>query len=55
MDIKISPKDISKFIDAMNHRMTHIENDVIWIKRIVWYLAGVISVGVGKLIIFGGG
>ena len=48
--INISAKQIETFITAMNHRMTSIEEkagkievDVRWMKRIGYYMAGIIS------------
>lgn len=40
-----------KFIDALNHRMTTIEVDVKWIKRAVYYMAGALSLAVGRVFI----
>ena len=53
-EIKLNKKEINVFITNLNHRMSNIEKDVTWIKRIIYYLAGIISIGVGKSLIFGG-
>lgn len=54
INLKITQEQISGFLENLNHRMTKIESDVCWIKKIIWYIAGIISVGIGKLVIFGG-
>ena len=48
--IEISPEQINTFIEGMNHRMTGIEQktgkieiDVKWMKRLGYYMAGVIT------------
>jgi len=48
--INISAKQIETFITALNHRMTSIEEkagkievDVRWMKRVGYYMAGIIS------------
>lgn len=33
----------TKLIDILNHRITALSNDVIWIKRIGLYMAGILS------------
>jgi uncharacterized protein YktB (UPF0637 family) len=41
--VRISQENFNFFCEALNHRMTRIENDVRWMKRIGYYMAGVIS------------
>jgi sporulation protein YlmC with PRC-barrel domain len=50
VQIDITEKQINNFIDSMNHRMTSIEEkagkieiDVKWMKRVGYYMAGVIT------------
>ena len=33
--IKLSQKNFDNFVEALNHRMTSIEHDVKWMKKIV--------------------
>ncbi len=56
--MKLTQKNFNQFLDnqttfveALNHRMTRIEMDVKWIKRIGYYLTGVLSLAVGKFLI----
>ncbi len=56
--MKLTQKSFNKFIEiqetfakALNHRMTTIEVDVKWIKKIGWYLSGIITLAVGKFLI----
>lgn len=48
--VKINQKNFNEFTQALNHRMTRIESDVKWMKRIGYYMASVMTVGVGILI-----
>jgi archaellum component FlaC len=48
--LNISTNQINTFIDAMNHRMTGIEEkagrieiDVRWMKKLGYYMAGIIT------------
>jgi len=48
--INISEKQVSEFIEGMNHRMTSIEGktgkieiNVQWMKRIGYYMSGIIT------------
>jgi len=52
VDLKITKTQINQFLENLNHRMTKIETDVTWIKRILYYLAGAISISIGKAIFF---
>ena len=56
--VNLTQKSFNKFIsiqeifsEALNHRMTRIEIDVKWIKRIGYYMAGTLSLAIGKFII----
>jgi len=42
-EINISQKKVNEFIEAMNHRMSRIENDVKWMRRIGYYMAAVMT------------
>ena len=46
-------KSFELFCEALNHRMTRIENDVKWMKRIGYYMAGLLSAIALKFIIGG--
>ncbi|MFW9852870.1 MAG: hypothetical protein ACFFDS_08005 [Candidatus Thorarchaeota archaeon] len=54
LDIQFTKKGFEEFCVALNHRLSKIESDVTWMKRIMWYLAGIVSVAVGKIIFLGG-
>ena len=41
-----------KLVDTLNHRVTNMELDLKWMKRIGYYMAGIITVIAGKLIVF---
>jgi len=53
-------KSIAKHVNVLNNETGELRNDIRklktdigWIKRIVYYLAAIISIAVGKLIFFG--
>jgi hypothetical protein len=48
MNIKITNKG---FVNLCN-RMSNMEQDMKWVKKIMIYIAGVISVGLGKTLFF---
>ena len=40
MELKLSQSNFDGFVEALNHRMTRIEHDVSWMKKIVgWQVA----------------
>ncbi len=40
MELKLSQKNFDGLVEALNHRMTNIEHDVKWMKKIVsWQVA----------------
>lgn len=43
---------IAKHVKVLNSEVGLLKNDVVWIKRIVYYMAGIVSVAVGKIIFF---
>ena len=47
-------KKIAKHVSVLNDEVGLLKADVNWIKKIVWYMAGVLSVGLGKILFFGG-
>jgi len=49
-----SLKKIAKHVEVLNSEVGNLQGDVKWIKKIVYYMAGILSVAVGKIIIFGG-
>jgi len=52
LKVEFTKKGFENFCVALNHRMTVIENDVKWIKKLMYYIAGIVSVAVGKIIFF---
>ncbi len=46
-------KKIAKHVEILNSEMGNIQNDIRWLKKLVFYMAGIVSVGVGKVIFFG--
>ncbi len=57
--VKLTQENFEKFIetqvklvDTLNHRVTKIELDLKWMKRIGYYMAGVITIIATKLIAF---
>jgi len=42
----------TEFAEALNHRMSRIEDDVKWMRRIGYYMATIITAMALKLIIF---
>lgn len=49
--VNLTQKSFNNFIEILNHRMTKIEMDVRWIKRIGYYLTGALSLAIGKFMI----
>ncbi len=56
--MRLTQKNFDGFLEALNHRMTRIEesvglikNDMVWIRRIGYYLCGALSLGIGKYMI----
>lgn len=47
--IEITEKSFAKLVNTLNHRVTKIELDVKWIRRIIYYMAGIGTVGLGIL------
>ena len=45
---------IAKHVAVLNTEVGLLKNDVKWIKKIMFYLAGALSIGVGKIVFFGG-
>ncbi len=41
--MKLTQKNFNDFVMALNHRMTRIEVDVRWMKRIGYYMATVLT------------
>lgn len=46
----ITQKQFASLVETLNHKITKIEQDVKWIKRIIYYGAGIGTVAVGALI-----
>ena len=44
---------IAKHVGVLNKEVGNLQNDVKWIKKIVYYMAGLLSIAVGKVVIFG--
>ena len=50
--MKLTQKNFNEFIEALNHRMTRIEGDVKWMKRIGYYMATVLTgIAIGQVIL----
>jgi len=47
-------KKIAKHVEVLNSEVGILQMDVKWLKRISWYMAGILSLAVGKVVIFGG-
>lgn len=45
--MKLTQKNFDGFVEALNHRMTRIESDVKWMKRIGYYLAMIMTAQLG--------
>lgn len=45
-------KNTTQLIEILNHRMTQIENDVNWIKILGYWMAGMVTTIVIKLLFF---
>jgi uncharacterized protein YktB (UPF0637 family) len=50
--VPFTKKSFEDFTTALNHRMTSIEGDVKWLKKIGYYMAAILSVGIGKVVFF---
>ena len=44
--------DIAKHVAVLNSEVGKLQGDVKWIKRIIYYMAGITSAAVGKIIFF---
>jgi len=42
---------IAKHVAVLNHELGKVQIDIRWIKRIIYYMAGIGSVAVGKVLI----
>lgn len=49
-----SLKKIARHVTILNTEVGVLKTDVRWIKKIMWYLAGAMSFGIGKVVFFGG-
>lgn len=47
-NIRLTQKNFNDFIVALNHRMTKIESDVKWMRRIGYYMASLLTMIVIK-------
>lgn len=52
--VPFTKKSFEDFTEALNHRMTSIEVDMKWVKRVGYYMAGIITMIAIKFIIIGG-
>lgn len=48
--MKLTQKNFNQFLEtqrvfaeALNHRMTHVENDVKWIKKLGYYMSSILT------------
>lgn len=49
--MRITQDNFDTLVNNLNHKMTNIENDIRWIKRIGYYMTGAFSLALGKFII----
>lgn len=49
--VPFTKKSFEDFTNALNHRMTNIESDVVWLKRIGYYMAALLTTIALKFII----
>jgi len=42
---------IAEHVTVLNDEVGRLQSDVKWIKRIIYYMAGIISIAVGKILI----
>ncbi len=60
-DVKMNSKEnnqlkgIADHVEILNKEVGNLQSDVRWIKRIVYYMAGITSAAVGKILFFAGG
>ena len=52
--VNFTEKSFEDFCEALNHRMTSIESDVKWMKRVGYYMATILTTIALKFIIIGG-
>ena len=45
-------KDIAKHVAVLNEELGLVKNDINWIKKIMYYVAGALTIGLGKIIIY---
>jgi len=46
-------RSIAKHVNILNSEVGLLQNDVRWIKKLMWYLTGALTIGAGKVIIYG--
>ncbi len=46
-------KQIAKHVVVLNEEVGVLKNDIRWIKKLLWGIAGMVFVGVGKVLFFG--
>ena len=44
--------EIARHVKVLNGEVGNLQSDVKWIKRIVYYMAGTLSLAVGKIVFF---
>ena len=49
--MKLTQKNFDKLVNTLNHRMTRIESDVKWMKRIGYYMATIVTAMALKIIL----
>ena len=50
--VKLTQQNFDNFTEALNHRMSRIENDCKWMKRIGYYMATILTMIVIKSVAF---
>ncbi len=46
-------KTIAKHVVVLNHEVGVLQNDVKWIKKLLFIITGIVSVAAGKVLFFG--
>lgn len=44
--------EIAKHVGVLNSEVGKLKNDMKWVKRLMFYLAGIVSIAVGKILFF---
>ena len=50
--LKLTQKNFDNFVEGLNHRMSRIENDVKWMRKIGYYMSGILTAILIKSVFF---